>query len=242
MPEGIQDPARSLLASAAEVRAFSGFTAAADISDADLQAQILLAQSLVVGGLTKHARNLELVGPIDGANTRFGIPKNHKARVIFDDDLDLATAGTDLLVQGLTLSDDGAPDEYATLTVASVDALNGTITLSAAPSDYDAIVFTGRLTTRRLDKDALKTAILAQTSILVDGRVREPGKVNLANPEAQKKLSAAGGNRVALWQDILRMALDKLKNIVPASAHVDTRLTTRPRSIRVDPGGTTPID
>lgn len=240
MPAAIHDPARILLVTAAEVRNFTGVNANADASDAVIQQLIRHAQSILIGGLTMHVINLELDGPIDGSNTLYEIPRGRRARVLFDDNLDEG-ATSDALLQSMTGSDGADPPTFATLTASSVDAINGQITLTTAPAaTVDAVLYTGRLTTRRLDKEALKTAILCRTALALDARVRERGKVNLTNPEASKK---GGGDPHGLrseWKAMLAEAMRSLRRVVPGKASVETRLrrstsSTSPEGAILDP-------
>lgn len=234
MPVGIQDPARALLVTAAEVRNFTGFNSDRDAEDTDIELIIRSVQSTIIGSLTRHVVDLRLEGDVNGENTRYAIPGSNSARVIFDDDLAPGVVSTDALVQGVTRDSNTLPS-YTTLNIASIDAVNGILTLDAAPEDYDEVIFTGRLTTRRLDKEALKTAILCQAALLVDARVREQGKVNLTNPAAQKKSGNGSSGRRGIWEDLLERVMKQLRATVPKKAGVKTSLPADTDTVRTFP-------
>jgi hypothetical protein len=236
VPSGIYDPARTLLVTAAEVRNFTGYTASADIGDSEIQQILRHGQALLIGKITANVDSLELEGPINGTNAKFRVPDSVRGRVFFDDVLDAGLTG--VLIQLRTDTTDGSPPTYTTATVTALDSLNGIVTLSAAPaSTVDAVLFTGRLTSRRFDKELLKTAILCQASLAVDVRVREHGKVHLTNPEASRKggIASGSGGRRGLWEDMLEDAMRSLRKLMPQKAAVDTRLHASTRVIPTDP-------
>lgn len=234
MPVGIQDPVRALLVTADEVRSFTGWKTERDVEEGDIEFAIRAAQSTLIGSLTRHVRELRLSGDIDGDNTLFHIPSTSAARVIFDEDLTPGTVSSDALVQGVVKPASGDPT-YTTLNISAIDALNGILTLDAAPEDYDYVVFTGRLTTRRLDREALRTAILCKTALLLDARVREAGKLNLANPDAQKKQGNASSGRRAIWEDVFEEAMKSLRHTVPRKAGIRTAMPIVDDTIETNP-------
>lgn len=229
MPESSYDPARSLLVTAAQVRSLTGANSSSDVSDADLQEIIRRAQASVLREVASRIRDLELEGGADGSRTTFLIPRQRRDRVILDDTGDLATGSADVLVQ--LRDDDTDPPTWSTATVSSVDALNGTVTLSAAPGTDKRVFFDGRLTNRRLDKEDLVGCIMLLAAHYVAIRMEEAGRVNLANPNAQQR----EGTRARLYLIDYQREVRRLRGNRPQSATVDTRITGSSEAVRTDP-------
>lgn len=219
-PEGTYDPTRTLLVTAADVRALTGYTNDRDISDADLQSLIRDAQAGIIAELAPEDQ-VALDGPIDGSNTRFMVPSERPSRIIVDDTLNQTTDGSDVVVQ--LRNDNTDPPTFTTATVSSIDALNAILTLSAAPATtISKVLLTARLVKHRVDREKLKACIKYLVAHLVTKRQQQPGRVNLANPQAQDPDAQAHAGR-GYWT-IYRAELKTLKKARPRLVGTDTRL------------------
>lgn len=179
--DSIQTVARTRQVTAAQVRALSGFNAARDVADGDIEAAIDTAQATVIGEVAARAESLPLVGSRDGSNTRFMVHPDRTARVILDADLSLATDASDVDVWLYEAPDSSGVPTYTEATVASVDAIHGIVTLSSAPArTIDAVLLTARMVSARFDLDRVQNAIKYLAAHTVFQAAVRHGKVNLA--------------------------------------------------------------
>ena len=161
--------------SLARARLLSGLPVK-DVSDTDLPVFIQAASRILSRDITTRHFSVEASGSIDGTNRTFRLGTPYLA----DRNLDLVVDGNDVTVRTVTQNADGTLTR-ATVSVSSVDAWAGAVTLAVAPprtvskvevdfESYHAPVYS----------DMLETATVAMVAHLADVRNRMPGKVTVA--------------------------------------------------------------
>lgn len=203
-----------------EVRRMTGYLTERDIPNADLDENILRAQAMTMAAIAARV-TVSLYGTIDGVNTRFAIPYRLQNRIVLDSDASGSEANdTQVVLQ--TPGVGGAPPTSAAAVVASIDALQGVLTLSAAPaSTVRRVLFAGWLLGQPISRGQFKAAVELLAAHLVDKRVRGPGAVVLSNPQAgNKEGTSPHRNWHRDWEDQVALL----------------RGTTRPRSASVRTG------
>lgn len=128
----------------------------ADISDADLAKLISKADALVRKYITVYIEDEELLDTDGSSATIDGSVSQYRVRhtPIADSNFDGVVDSSDVSVYGWVDSSD--PSSKTQLTVSSVDAFNGLITLSSAPSSsYETLTITYRFHLARVDYTTL---------------------------------------------------------------------------------------
>lgn len=224
MAESIRQATRSRITTAAEVRSLTGYTSVSDASDADVEAIIDRAQVRVLRAVSTLVHRLRLEGERDGSNVDYMVPLSQSLRVIMDDTFNLTTDGSDVLVELRTDPTGTGVPTWASATVSSIVADKGIITLSSAPADtVDAVELTAYMLKRPIDQHALKEAVEWLSCAMLDKRVREAGKLTLANPDAQRKDSITRDG--TSYHAEYRRALRTLMPLAGRDASVDTRIS-----------------
>lgn len=228
MPEAIESTTRTLITTAASVRALTGATGTQDADDPAVEGMIQRAMSAVLREVASRVDNLVLDGTPDGSRRTFRIPRTRAATMILDQSLNLATDGDDVNVY---LRTNGTGTDFPTWTSASitslgggsVDGLHGIVTLDSAPAaTVDAVEFSGYLVARVLDKQHLVNAVEYHAAHQLQNRILEPGKNRLANPNLAKQQGAAKDERN--WWAMYLNEVARLKSPIPRSVSRRTSL------------------
>lgn len=219
--ESFSDLTLTPITDAATVRSMTGYLTEKDCPTAEVTASILRAQYMTLAAIADRVSNIPLWGAIDGTNLRYSIPPRFAHRVI----LDANTSGAEsndvaVTLEGIT-SGSHVPPTYTAATVASVDPLQGIITLSAAPAPATTrrLLFSGWLVGHALTKQDFKTAVELLACHLVDKRVRGPGAVVLSNPQAGNK-EGTSPNRT--WEEDWERLVALMRRGRPRAASVRT--------------------
>lgn len=141
-----------------------------EISDADVNLFIPDADRAIMRLATIEVYDEELEGDIDGSNTLFTTKHALIADIDFDDDVD----GDDVVVNRVAYDDEENP-ESTEVTVSSVNARDGIITLSAAPTTTNAevgVYADYRYYKEPVDYDVLKLAANYYLAHLCEMKIR----------------------------------------------------------------------
>ena len=159
----------STYATLSRLRSITHFKATA-ISDADVNLFIPDADRAILHLATIEVYNEELSGAIDGSNVLFTTEHAPIADIDFDADVD----GDDITVNRVALDDEQNP-ESTEVTVSSVNARDGIITVSAAPTTTNAevgIYADYRYYKEAVDYDVLKLAANYYLAYLCEMKMR----------------------------------------------------------------------
>lgn len=169
-----------------------------EISDADVSLFIPDADRAILRLATLEKYNEELKGDIDGSNTLFTTDHAPIADIDFDDDVD----GDDVVVYLIAYDAEENP-ESTEATVSSVNARDGIITLSAAPTTTNAevgVYADYRYYKDAVDFDVMKLAANYYLAHLCEMKIRTK-RIEKYNVGAVSKVPMAESSR-SRWLDL----------------------------------------
>jgi hypothetical protein len=164
-----------------EVRSVAGVSESSDISDANLEKVIDIAERYMIDDIIIWISDEKLIGNIDNSNTKF----ETRNEPIGDREVLGALSGSPADVTVYShIHNSTEPDDYSELTVSSVDRRRGEVILESAPSSsVDEVLADYGYYDRPIREDQLKNAATYLTAHLVSITMERPDKVTFADIE-----------------------------------------------------------